>query len=188
MLRYVPNVLTIIRFILIPPIVVNTAHENFISALVLLILSGVTDVLDGYIARKFNYVTDFGKLVDPLADKMTQVAILITLAVKEIIPYWILAIVIIKELAMVIGASFLYKKEFVVSSKWYGKLATVLFYVAIACSLVIRYLNANVLDFELYNFSICIYIFAIIATLMALVMYFRVFDVKEYIKEVLKKN
>lgn len=188
MLKYVPNILTIIRFLLIPPIVITIAGENFILALIFLILSAITDVLDGAIARKFDLVSDFGKLVDPLADKATQLAILVTLAVKGIIPFWILAIVIIKEFAMISGASFLYGKELVVSSKWYGKLATVLFYVAIGCSLIIRYLNLNVLDVQIYDFSIYIYCLAIVATVMALVLYFRAFNMQKYIKNEVNKN
>lgn len=189
MLKHVPNILTIIRFILIPPIVVAIIFEEFILALILLFISGVTDVLDGTIARKFNLVSDFGKLVDPLADKATQTAILITLALNKYIDYWILAIVIIKEFAMIAGASFLYGKELVVSSKWYGKLATVLFYVAIASSLMIRFFNNNnTFGFEIYNFSTYIYCLAIAATLLALVMYFRAFNMKDYIKDEVKKE
>ena len=188
MLKHVPNILTIIRFLIIPPIVLTIVYENFILALVFLILSAITDVLDGAIARKYNLVSDFGKLVDPLADKTTQTAILITLAVKGIIPFWILGIVLIKEFAMIAGASFLYGKELVVSSKWYGKLATVLFYIAIACSLIIRYLNNNVLETPIYNFSIYIYCLAIVATIMALVLYFRAFNMKKYIKDEVNKS
>lgn len=188
MLKHVPNILTIIRFILIVPIVIAIAYENFILALVFLILSAITDILDGTIARKFNLVSDFGKLVDPLADKTTQMAILITLSLKGIIPFWILAIVVLKEFAMISGASFLYGKELVVSSKWYGKLATVLFYIAIGCSLVIRYLNANVLSTPIYDFSIYIYYLAIIETLVALVLYFRAFNMQKYIKDEVKKQ
>lgn len=121
--------------------------------------------------------------MDPFADKATQVAILVTLSLKGIIPFWILAIVVVKEFAMISGASFLYGKELVVSSKWYGKLATVLFYVAIACSLVIRYLNANVLETPLYDFSIYLYCIALLATVSALVLYFRAFNMRNYIKD-----
>lgn len=183
MLKHVPNILTLIRFVLIVPIVLSIAFENVILALVFLILSGITDVLDGTIARKFNLITDFGKLMDPLADKMTQVAILVTLSVKNIIPFWILGIVVVKEFAMISGASFLYGKELVVSSKWYGKLSTVLFYLAIACSLAIRYLNANVFMTPIYDFSIYIYCIAILATISALVLYFRAFNMQKYIKD-----
>ena len=182
MLKYVPNFLTIIRFILIAPIVYTIATEHFIIALVFLLFSGITDILDGTIARKFNLITDFGKLMDPLADKSTQVAILVTLAIKNIIPFWILGIVILKEFAMIAGASFLYGKELVVSSKWYGKLATVIFYIAIACSLIIRYLNNKILANPIYDFSIFIYCIAILATITALVLYFRAFNMQKYIK------
>lgn len=130
----------------------------------------------------------FGKLMDPLADKATQTVILITLGVKGIIPLWILAIVILKEFAMISGASFLYGKDLVVSSKWYGKLATVLFYLAIGSSLTIRYLNANVVLAPIYDFSIYIYYLAVVATLLALVLYFKAFNMQKYIKDEVKKN
>ena len=183
MLKHVPNLLTLIRFILIAPIVISIAYEEFIIALVFLIISGITDVLDGTIARKYNFITDFGKLMDPFADKATQVAILVTLVIKGIIPFWILAIVVVKEFAMISGASFLYGKELVVSSKWYGKLATVLFYLAIACSLTIRYLNNHILETAIYDFSIYIYCIALLATILALVLYFRAFNMQKYIKD-----
>mgnify|MGYP006074197439 FL=1 len=132
-MKHIPNILTILRFVLIPIILNFLAQDNYIMAFVFLTLSGLTDVLDGYIARKYNFITNFGKLIDPLADKCTQILILAALTVKNIIPVWILAIVVIKEFVMVAGASFLYGKELVVSSKWYGKLATVLFYITIGC-------------------------------------------------------
>lgn len=101
MAKHIPNILTLIRFILIVPIVIFISLENFVFALIFLILSGITDILDGTIARKFGFITDFGKLMDPFADKATQVAILVTLAIKGIIPFWILAVVVIKEFAMI---------------------------------------------------------------------------------------
>ncbi len=188
MLKHVPNILTVIRFILIPPIVITITYEQFVLSLILLILSGITDVLDGAIARRFNLVTNFGKLIDPLADKATQTAILVTLAIKGIIPFWILAIVIVKEFAMIAGASFLYGKELVVSSKWYGKLTTVLFYIAIASSLTIRYINAHIPDANINDFSIYIYCLALLSTILALVLYFRAFNMKTYIKDEVKKQ
>lgn len=101
MLKHVPNILTLIRLVLIIPIVILIAYEDFLLALVFLTLSGLTDILDGTIARKFNLITDLGKLLDPFADKATQIAVLVTLTVKGIIPLWIMAIVVIKELAMI---------------------------------------------------------------------------------------
>lgn len=82
-----------------------------IAAFIIFTVSGLTDILDGFIARKYNFITNFGKLIDPLADKCTQIITLGTLAIKDIIPMWIIIIVILKEFIMVAGASFLYGKN-----------------------------------------------------------------------------
>ena len=177
MLKQVPNALTILRFILIPFILISLINNDYISAFVLLTLSGLTDVLDGTIARKFNLITNFGKLMDPLADKLTQLTVLTTLAIKGIIPIWMIVILAIKECVMIAGASFLYGKELVVSSKWYGKVATVLFYVAMVCSLAIRQFNLTV------NFDMIIYYLALILTIFALYMYFEAFYKQGYLKK-----
>ncbi len=175
--RQIPNILTIFRFILIPFIVINLAYDSYIAAFIIFTISGLTDILDGFIARKYNFITNFGKLIDPLADKCTQVITLGTLAIKDIIPMWIIIIVILKEFIMVAGASFLYGKELVVSSRWYGKLATVLFYIAIVCSLFIKQF-----DFS-FDFSIYIYYLALISTIFSLIMYIKAFYMQGYLKK-----
>ncbi len=177
MFKHVPNILTVIRFFLIPFIIISLVKDDYILAFSILTLSGLTDVLDGYIARKFNFITNFGKLIDPLADKATQISILTTLALKNIIPLWIILIIFIKELVLIAGASFLYGKELVVSSKWFGKLATVLFYIAIISSLFIRYFNLY------FNFDTYLYYLALIITLFSLVMYINTFYKKGYLKK-----
>lgn len=181
--KHIPNILTIFRFILIPFIVLNLANDKYLAAFVIFTVSGLTDILDGFIARKFNFITNFGKLIDPLADKCTQIITLATLALKNIIPMWIIIIVILKEFIMVAGASFLYGKELVVSSKWYGKLATVLFYIAIVCSLFIKEFNFT------FDFSLYIYYLALISTIFSLIMYIKAFYMQGYLKkESLKIN
>ena len=176
MLKHVPNALTIIRFLLIPVIVISIFNGNYIIAFIFFTVSGITDIADGCIARKFNLISNFGKLMDPLADKLTQIATIASLTLKNIIPIWILAIVLLKELIMIAGASFLYGKDVVVYSKWYGKLATVLFYVAIVFSLLIN-------QFELpsiwSNLDLWLFYLALFATVFSLLM---------YIKDVYKKG
>lgn len=183
-IKHVPNILTIIRFILIPFIVISLALDNYISALIFFTLSSLSDVLDGYIARKFNAITDFGKLMDPLADKLTQISTLTTLYIKRIIPFWIVLVVIVKEIVLISGASFLYGKKLVVSSKWYGKLSTVILYLAVVSSFVIHIYNIN------SNFDTYLYALAIFFTLFAMVSYIEHFYKKGYLpkKEDLKKN
>lgn len=194
MFKHVPNILTIIRFLLIPVIIVFAFQDNYIAAIIVLTISGLTDILDGYIARKFNFITDFGKLMDPLADKATQVALLGTLTIQKIIPLWIIVIVIIKEFLMISGASFLYGKELVVSSKWYGKLATVLFYIAIVCSLLIQYWNGSLIGHPEYSlpklpeFYTYIYYLAVLATIFSLVMYIKAFYLQGYLKKAMERG
>lgn len=168
MLKHIPNILTILRFIFIPIILYFIFTGNYILGIVFFTVSGITDVLDGFIARKFNLVSNFGKLMDPLADKLTQISVLASLVKVDIIPFWILVIVILKELIMVVGASFLYGKDVVVYSKWYGKLATVLFYLAIVISLITKQLN---LTGFWSHFDLAIYCIALVCTVFSLIMY-----------------
>ena len=164
----IPNILTIIRFILIPFIFISVVSKHFLIALIIFTISAITDVLDGFIARKFNYITDIGKLIDPIADKLTQMALLLSLAILKILPWWIFAIVFIKECVMIISASFLYKRDdVVVYSKWYGKLATVLFYFAIVVSLIINQFHISMP----FRVDLYLYYLAILATIFSLIMY-----------------
>lgn len=177
MKKNIPNILTMLRFVLIPFILYFLSIDNYILTFMFLTLSGITDVLDGFIARKFNFITDFGKLIDPLADKATQLLTLGALVLKNIIPLWILGLLVLKEFVMIAGASFLYGKELVVSSKWYGKLATVLIYVAIVCSLVIKQFSLP------FKFDTYIYYLAIISTIFSLIMYIKAFFMQGYLKK-----
>lgn len=170
MFKHIPNILTILRFIFIPVILYFIFTGNYILGFIFFTISGITDILDGFIARKFNLISDFGKLMDPLADKLTQISVLATLVAVQIIPVWILAIVILKELIMVVGASFLYGKDVVVYSKWYGKLATVLFYVAIVISLITK--QFAITGFWV-DFSLLIYCVALVSTIFSLIMYIK---------------
>ena len=186
MLKHIPNILTIIRFLLIPIILIYIFTGNYILALIVFTISALTDIADGFIARKFNLVSNFGKLMDPLADKLTQIATLTSLVIKDIIPIWILIIVISKEFIMICGASFLYGKDVVVYSKWYGKLSTVLLYIAIVFSLLTK-------QFELTGIweyiDLALFTLAIIMTLFALVMYIKDLYKKGFIdKQDLKKE
>ena len=186
MLKHIPNILTIIRFLLIPIILIYIFTGNYILALIVFTISALTDIADGFIARKFNLVSNFGKLMDPLADKLTQIATLTSLVIIHIIPIWILIIVISKEFIMICGASFLYGKDVVVYSKWYGKLSTVLLYIAIVFSLLVK-------QFELTGIweyiDLALFTLAIIMTLFALVMYIKDLYKKGFIdKQDLKKE
>lgn len=186
MLKFIPNILTIIRFLMIPIILYSVVVGDYLIAFILFTISGITDIADGFIARKFNLISNFGKLMDPLADKLTLVSMLTILVFKGMIPIWILIVVLAKEFTMVCGASFLYGKDVVVYSRWYGKLATVLFYIAIVTSLLIEQFNiTNIFA----NVDLYLYYLALVTTIFALIMYVKSLYSKGFInKEDLNKE
>ena len=102
--KYLPNYLTILRLILVPVIFTLIIFEFYLAAFIFFLIANITDILDGRIARKYNLITDWGKLMDPLADKITQISTISALIIKGIIPFWILVIITIKELTMIIVA------------------------------------------------------------------------------------
>lgn len=182
-IKHIPNILTVIRLILVPIIILFLSMDNYLLAFITFTLSAITDIADGVIARKFNVTSDFGKLMDPLADKLTQISILLTLTIKETIPFWIISVMLIKEFILIIGASFLYGKKLVVSSKWYGKLTTVVLYLAVVSSFAIKAL-------ELPHFDLYLYYVAILLAIFSLFSYIRYFYGQGYLpnKEELKKT
>ena len=186
MIKQIPNIITLSRFFLIPFIVISALQGNYAATIVFLTISGITDILDGAIARKFNLISNFGKLIDPVADKSTQIAMLSVLVINNIIPLWILLVVIFKEFIMVSGASFLYGKELIVSSKWYGKLSTVLFYIAIVISLLIKLLSQFDLPKFILHIDKPIYYLAVLSTVFSLIMYIKAYYMQDYLKNLQK--
>ena len=127
----VPNALTIVRMVMVffMPGLFRGGH--YIAAMVLFLAAGTTDLLDGYIARKYNLITNFGKLMDPLADKLMLIITLVLFAMEGWTPWMVPVVIITKELAMVIGGLFMLKKKTVVYANFWGKAATFLFTVAV---------------------------------------------------------
>ena len=120
----IPNLLTIIRMALIPVFWILMMVYNLNDwALIVFVIASVTDVIDGFIARKFNLITDFGKLFDPLADKLMVLSVLLTLWLRDIIPGIAVLLMAIKEFFMIFSSAYLYKREIVVHSLSVGKFA-----------------------------------------------------------------
>ena len=179
MLKHVPNILSVCRILLIPVIVISVALHNYILALIIFTISSLTDIIDGYIARNFDAVTNVGKLLDPLADKLTQLSMIASLVWADVIGGWILAVLLIKELIMIAGAAFLYEKSVVVYSRWYGKLATVLLYVSVVVSLVCK--QFNVTSGIFINISTSLYVITLSMTIFALLAYVKALHNKGFI-------
>ncbi len=130
----VPNLLTILRMALIPVYWALMLLDRRMAALIVFGVASLTDLMDGYIARKYQLITDFGKLMDPLADKLMVLSVMLLLAIRGIAPWPALAIILAKEITMVVGGVILYRMNVVVYSIWIGKLAqAVVVSALIAC-------------------------------------------------------
>lgn len=126
-----PNVLSMIRIAMIPVVAILFSRGEFRAAAMVFLLACLTDILDGYLARRFGWITDVGKLLDPLADKGMQLTVLISLAGCGRMPQTVVWLVFGKECFMFLGGLFLYKKHVVEGANWYGKIATVLVSVCV---------------------------------------------------------
>ena len=126
----IPNILSLFRIALIPVIAWEyCTRQDYGWAGGLLILSGVTDIVDGYIARHFNMVSDLGKVLDPIADKLTQAVMLICLLLRFPLMAVPLCLLVLKETFMsVTGFLVIRRTGKVYSAAWHGKAATVLIY------------------------------------------------------------
>lgn len=119
-----PNALTVLRLLMVPAVCILISQGRMMPALAVFVLASLTDLADGYIARRCQLITDFGKLMDPLADKLMVIAVMVSLALQGIAPPAAIAVLFCKELAMLLGGLLLYaKKDFVVYSKPVGKAA-----------------------------------------------------------------
>ena len=132
----IPNCLCFFRILLIPLFLyvyfVADFKNRYLVAAFVLVISGISDFLDGFIARKFNMVTDFGKFIDPVADKLTQFVVAITLLFSYPLAWALLIIIILKDLMLAIVGLYLYDYGLkITGASWWGKIATAYFYVIV---------------------------------------------------------
>ena len=134
----VPNLLSAFRLLLVPVIVwLYCGEETSPLTACALLLSGATDIADGFIARRFHMVSDLGKVLDPVADKLTQAAALACLLTRFPAVWWLLGVLMGKEIIMASMGIFVIRRTGVVhGAEWHGKLATCLIYAAIFLHIV----------------------------------------------------
>ncbi len=98
-----PNLLTIARILLVPVAVWLIINDEFPAAFTVFVIAGITDAVDGFIAKRFNAVTELGAYLDPVADKLLLVSIYVALGVQEFLPNWLVILVVSRDV-MIIGA------------------------------------------------------------------------------------
>lgn len=168
----IPNALSILRILLIVPFVIYFVTGQIWQAALMLIISGLSDMFDGMIARRFDQQTELGQMLDPLSDKLTQGAVAVCLAVEQPVLIPLLAIFVLKEILMLGAACLLLKKKKRPGgSKWYGKIATVLFYVSFTIIVALKGI------WQIENLAITVTLLSITAAFMiyAFVQYFKTF-------------
>ena len=134
----IPNLLSLVRLGLIPVFLwIYCKKQEYGLAAVVVVISGVTDILDGFIARRFHMVSDLGKALDPIADKLTQVAVLACLTFQHPLMFLPLALLMLKETAAaVMGLVVIRRTGQVFGADWHGKVATALLYATMTLHLV----------------------------------------------------
>ena len=158
------NKLTLLRIILIPffivcfyipSLIVNTvAVNNYLIpyakllGLIIFLLAAITDFIDGYVARKYNMITDFGKFMDPLADKLLVTAALLVLLENGLISGWVVFVILAREFIVTGFRTIAASKGVVIAAGWLGKIKTVVQFMMISTLLLLNY------PFEIFNWPV----------------------------------
>ena len=135
-MRNIPNIISAFRLLLIGVFIALFVHEEYLWALITYLVAFLSDILDGYLARRNNWITDIGKLLDPLADKLMLLTALTCFFSAGWLPIWVLLAAAFKELAMIIGGAFLLKQKVVVQSDWFGKIAGGMFFAGVVLTML----------------------------------------------------
>ena len=142
-LRSIPNILSVLRILMIPLLANYYLAGDIMKAGIVIILSGITDLLDGFIARQFNQITGLGKILDPVADKLTQFSIILLLMNRNSLVKYLLILFVLKEFTMLLSTTYLHKKGATYDgAEVYGKISTFIFY---SC-MIYLFLARNVSD------------------------------------------
>ncbi len=178
----IPNILTYIRIILVPIFVVVYINASNLSghiwSIVIVAVSALTDLLDGFIARRFNMITDWGKIVDPIADKAMQFAMLFCVVFKY---HWVALLLVIygvKEIVSLAFSGFLFTKgKHIGGAMWCGKICTVILYAVMLVFIALPDIDAHVVTI-LIGFAAA---FMLLAFVVYMEAYFRLY--REYKKQ-----
>ena len=177
---FIPNLLTIVRIALVYPILNNIYLGNFEISIIYFIVASVTDGLDGFIARKKNWQTELGTLLDPVADKILLSGSIFILWLNQFIPFYIFVIFISRDIAILLGAAI--KMTLIESDtplpNFLGKFTTTMQIIYIAIIFLKEIFNV---DFALFILDI----FILVITVLSLIVYAYnwIIDLKTYHNE-----
>ena len=176
-LRFIPNLISLVRISLVIPIVLNLLAGKYIFALILFAIASISDAIDGFLARFFKWQTDLGKILDPVADKLLMIGSITALWLNQIVPLSVFVIFVLRDLLILLGAAFeMSITEKTPSPNLIGKITT--------ASQIIYILGLII--FEIFNADVNTLIFHILIgfiTLLSLISYFRWWLNNNFIKQ-----
>jgi CDP-diacylglycerol--glycerol-3-phosphate 3-phosphatidyltransferase len=172
MVKNVPNILSSIRICLVPVFALtyfSEAGSIKIYAAAVYALASFTDFLDGYIARKYSLISNLGKILDPLGDKLMTLTVLVCITIDQVIPVWAVVAAVVKEMLMLLGGAIIRGKKGgeIPSSNIIGKTSTVVFFVVCVTLMLFRSIPTDIATIMITA--------AIALMLLALVSYIRTF-------------
>ena len=175
-MRHIPNILSALRILMVGVFLYFFIKAQYLSCLITYIIALLTDLLDGFLARRNNWISNIGKVLDPLADKLMVLTALVCFLTRGWLPLYMIIIVFAKELIMIVGGAILFRKKVFVYSDWFGKFASGFFNASVALTLAKRFVpQIGILDIVVLGI-------AIILALIALVHYARI-QVLPYIRK-----
>ena len=164
--------MTVMRLFLIPPMMLFLLSYQFILAGLMLLLSAVSDMLDGFLARKLNQVTALGKILDPIADKLTLIAVVTCVNILYPDIFVFIAVLFTKELMMLCGGAFLLKRGIrPPAARWWGKTSTVIFYSSVISLVLLK----AIWGYTNHMLTFILLAVTTVAMLFSLLMYFLLF-------------
>ena len=171
----VPNIISAVRIVIIPFIIWSYFVKEYWACFALILFSGLSDLIDGYLARRFKQVSDFGKILDPIADKLTQSAVILTLFLDHL-DYWaiwfLLIVLLTKELLTLICATYMLNNGAkTISAKWWGKISTFTIYV----TMLLIVLSKNGIKFVNDTIITVMAVVSVITLLVSVAGYFKLF-------------
>jgi cardiolipin synthase len=145
--RHLPNAITVFRVLLIPVLAWLLVERNYSGALTVFAIAAASDFVDGVIARRFGFMTEFGARLDPIADKLTMLVTTLMLAAQGVVPVWLAAVIVLRDVVIVSGAVayHLMVGRVEMSPTWLSKLNTALEFAALTLVLADA---ANAFDFK----------------------------------------
>ena len=149
-----PNVLTMLRILLVPVLVVallNETDNGDLLAAIVFALASATDAMDGYLARSRNAITNFGKLMDPIADKLLIIAALVALVSLNRLAAWVAMVIIARELTVTVTRMQATQQGVVIAASWWGKAKTIVQVAAIFCLIAVGHPSPAWVDGLVYG-------------------------------------